>query len=106
MKSLASDKIGFDSAASISRNQSVNSIEAKGDVSALWQRLLLEIDYYVQMRTAHSYQISVEKLARLRSLAIITSDTATFNTALSRFRERHQTKSMLISMLNRLVDPI
>jgi hypothetical protein len=106
MKSLASNDIVFDSATSVSHNRSVNLIEAKGDVSALWQRLLLEIDYQVHMRTARSYEIAVEKLALLRSLAIITSDSATFNGALARFGERHQTKSMLISKLNRSVTQI
>jgi hypothetical protein len=101
MKSLARENIVLDSAASIRRNRSVNLNEAREEISALWQGLMLDIDYHAQMRTARSYEIAVEKLDRLRSLAIITSQTATFNHALSQFRERHQTKSMLISMLNR-----
>src|SRR5262249_41113789 len=41
-----------------------------------------------------------------QSLAITSGDTTIFNNALARFRERHQTKSMFISMLNRSVHPI
>jgi hypothetical protein len=106
MKSLADDKFVFDSAECMDRNQSVDSVDPRREVSALWQRLLLDVDYYVQLRTKRSYEIAVEKLARLRSLAILTSDTTTFNDELSRIRKRHQTKSLLMSMLNRSVNLI
>ncbi len=96
MQSPVSDKEVFDFAGSVGIDQS----------SIRWRRLLLEADYYVLLRTVHSYELAVEKLAKLRSLAITTSDTSTFNTALSRFRARHSTKSMFISMLSRSVAPI
>jgi len=67
----------------------------------LWVKLLTEIEVDAATRTASSYALAAEKLARLRCLAIETAACTRFNDVLCALKHRHQTKSMLISKIDR-----
>ena len=71
-----------------------------------WKRLECEIEVSVAARTRADYEVVTNKLNQLRFLALENSYAEKFNTLLTDFRKRHQSKSMLISMVNRSVFPI
>ena len=70
----------------------------------LWQHLEDKAKLAASIRTISGYENACGCLLLLRQVAQWTGQDLRFNTTLSDFRKQHQTKSMLIALVNRQVD--